>query len=203
MLRGVAGVIAIAVLVLSAALLAGMVGVLVLLRKGEGPRFSASRAYDENRREAVRVLTGEAVDHVTGAQWYDPARRPPTPDDPLAEPYREAVAAALAAVVPRDRGLDFETDGAARLEAEGTWVVPAVSTADLRTRDLDRWGARARLVVGIVLFNPEPPGGDAKRVTLPVQALFPALERAGRDDLVARFEELAGRAGQSSAVQGG
>ncbi len=195
--------IAIAALVLSVALLAGMVGVLVLLRKGEGPRFSASRAYDENRREAVRVLTGEDVAHVTGAQWYDPARGRPTPDDPLAAPYREAVAEALAAVVPRVRELSFESDGAASLEAEGTWVVPAVSTADLRTGDLDRWGERARLVVGIVLFNPEPPGGDAKRVTLPVQALFPALERADRDDLVARFEELRGRAGQGSTVPSG
>lgn len=198
-----AGIIAIAALVLSAALLAGMVGVLVLLRKGEGPRFSASRAYDENRREAVRVLTGEAAAHVTGAQWYDPARRRPTPDDPLAEPFREAVAAALAAVVPRGHGMGWETDGAACLEAESTWVVPAVSTADLRTRDLDRWSERARLVVGIVLFNPEPPGGDAKRVTLPVQALFPALERAGRDDLVARFEELRGQTGQGCGVEGG
>ncbi|CAN5878796.1 hypothetical protein BH20GEM1_BH20GEM1_05920 [soil metagenome] len=195
--------IAIAALVLSVALLAGMVGVLVLLRKGEGPRFSASRAYDENRREAVRVLTGEDVAHVTGAQWYDPARGRPTPDDPLAAPYREAVAEALAAVVPRVRELSFESDGAASLEAEGTWVVPAVSTADLRTGDLDRWGERARLVVGIVLFNPEPPGGDAKRVTLPVQALFPALERADRYYLVARFEELRGRAGQGSTVPSG
>jgi hypothetical protein len=196
-------VIAIAALVLSAALLAGMVTVLVLLRKGEGPRFSVSRAYDENRREAVRVLTGEPVDRVTGEQWYDPARRRPAADDPLAGPYRDAVAEALEVVVPPDRDLAFEDDGAARLEAERTWVVPAISTADLRAEDLDRWGERARLVVGLVLFNPEPPGGDAKRVALPIQVLFPALERAGRDDLVARFEELRGRGGKPARAPDG
>ncbi|MGH7566069.1 MAG: hypothetical protein ACREK2_04485, partial [Gemmatimonadota bacterium] len=64
------GVISIAALVLSVTLMAGMVVVLVLLRKGEGPRYSASRVYDANRREAVRVLTGEDVDHVTGEQWF-------------------------------------------------------------------------------------------------------------------------------------
>jgi hypothetical protein len=31
-------------------------------------------------------------------------------------------------------------------------------------------------------------------VTLPIQALFPALERVGRADLVARFSELRDRA---------
>jgi hypothetical protein len=199
----VTGLIAIAALVLSAALLAGIVTVLVLLRKGEGPRFSVSRAYDENRREAVRVLTGEEVDRVTGEQWYDSARRQAAADDPLAAQYRDAVAEALAAVVPTDRELAFEDDGAARLEAERTWVVPAVSTADLRADDLDRWGERARLVVGLVLFNPEPPGGDAKRVALPIQVLFPALERGGRDDLVARFAELRGRAEQPARTRDG
>ena len=53
--------------------------------------------------------------------------------------------------------------------------------------------AEAALVVGLVLFNPEPPGGDAKRVALPVQVLFPALTSFGRTDLVARFEELRDR----------
>jgi hypothetical protein len=196
-------VIAIAALVLSAALLAGMVAVLVLLRKGEGPRFSVSRAYDENRREAVRVLTGEKVDHVAGTQWYDPARRRPAADDPVAAAYREAVGAALEAVVPAERGLAFEADGVARLESERTWVVPAIATADLRAEELDRWGEKARLVVGLVLFNPEPPGGDAKRITLPIQVLFPSLERAGRDDLVARFGELHARAEQGSEAAGG
>jgi hypothetical protein len=200
---GVTGLIAIAALVLSAALLAGMVTVLVLLRKGEGPRFSVSRAYDENRREAVRVLTGEEVDRVTGEQWYDPARRQAAADDPLAAPYREAVAEALEAVVPPDRDLAFEDDGAARLEAERTWVVPAISTADLRAEDLDRWSERARLVVGLVLFNPEPPGGDAKRIALPIQVVFPALERAGRVDLVARFAELRRRAGPPARTPDG
>jgi hypothetical protein len=199
----VTGLIAIAALVLSAALLAGMVIVLVLLRKGEGPRFSVSRAYDENRREAVRVLTGEEVDRVTGEQWYDPARRQPAADDPLAGPYRDAVAEALEVVVPPDRDLAFGDDGAARLEAERTWVVPAISTADLRAEDLDRWSERARLVVGLVLFNPEPPGGDAKRVALPIHVLFPALERAGRVDLVARFAELRRRAGQPARTPDG
>jgi hypothetical protein len=71
--------------------------------------------------------------------------------------------------------------------------VPAVSTADLREEDLDTLGADAALVVGLVLFNPEPPGGDARRVTLPVQVLFPALRNGGRVDLVARFEELRDR----------
>ena len=196
-------IIAITALVLSAALLAGMVAVLVLLRKGEGPRFSVSRAYDENRREAVRVLTGENVDHVAGSQWYDPARRRPAVDDPVSAAYQEAVGAALEAVVPAERGLAFEADGVARLTAEGTWVVPAIATADLRAEELDRLAAKARLVVGLVLFNPEPPGGDAKRVTLPIQVLFPSLERAGRDDLVAGFEELRARAERRSGAAGG
>jgi hypothetical protein len=184
------GVLAIAALVLSAGLLAFVVAVLVLLRKGEGPRYSASRAYDANRREAVRLLTGEETDRVGGEQWFEPARRRPHADDPLAEPYRAMVADALRAVVPADRGLAFDAGGTASLAAERTRVLPAVSTADLRAEDLDRWDGEARLVVGLVLFNPEPPGGDAKRVTLPIQALFPALERAGRGDLVARFAEL-------------
>jgi hypothetical protein len=46
----------------------------------------------------------------------------------------------------------------------------------------------------LVLLNPEPPGGDARRVTLPVQVLFPALERAGREDLIRRFGEIRDRA---------
>ena len=73
-----------------------------------------------------------------------------------------------------------------------------MSTADLRAEDLDRVADKARLVVGLVLFNPEPPGGDAKRVTLPIQALFPALERAGRGDLVERFTALREGAIESS-----
>jgi hypothetical protein len=188
------GVLSIAALVLSAAVMAGMIVVLVLLRKGEGPRYSASRAYDANRREAVRVLTGQEVDRVTGEQWFEPARRRPDSQDPLAEAYRSAVAEALEVVVPADRELAFDPDGRACLAAERTWVLPAMSTADLRVEELDRWNDRGRLVVGLVLFNAEPPGGDAKRVALPIQALFPALERAGRGDLVARFGELRERA---------
>jgi len=186
------GALPLAAVVLSALLLSGMIAVLVLLRKGEGPRYSASRAYDANRREALRVLTGEAVDRVTGEQWYEPARRAPAPADPLAAPFRRAVAEALEVVVPADRGLAFDSEGRAALEGAGTRVLAALSTADLRAEDLDFWGEGARLLVGLVLFNPEPPGGDAKRVTLPVQALFPALERAGRGDLVARFGRLRG-----------
>jgi hypothetical protein len=180
-------------LVVSATLLAGMITVLVLLRKGEGPRYSASRAYDANRREAVRVLTGVEVDRVTTEQWYDPARREPAPDDPRAAPFRRVVEEALGAILPDGRGLRVETDGWMDLTGAGTRVLASLSTADLRAEDLDRAGEGRRLVVGIVLFNPEPPGGDASRVALPVQALFPALERAGRGDLVGRFRELGGK----------
>ena len=95
------GAISIAALVLSVVLLAGMISVLVLLRKGEGPRYGASRAYDANRREALRVLTGEDVHHVPGDQWFDPARRRPVPDDPVAAPFRDAVFEALDADPPR------------------------------------------------------------------------------------------------------
>lgn len=190
--------LAISTLVLSVALLAGVVTVLVLLRKGEGPRYSVSRMYDANRREAVRLLTGEEKDRVGGEQWFETARRRPVPADPLAAPYRSAVADALRAVVPAASGLAFDEDGRASLSAERTWVLPAMSTADLRAEDLDRVADEARLVVGLVLFNPEPPGGDAKRVTLPIQALFPALERAGRGDLVERFTALRERAIEGS-----
>ena len=191
-------VFAISALVLSVALLAGVVTVLVLLRKGEGPRYSVSRVYDANRREAVRLLTGEEKDRVDGEQWFEPSRRQPLPADPLAAPYRGAVADALRAGVPAARGLAFDEDGRASLSAERTWVLPAMSTADLRAEDLDRVADKARLVVGLVLFNTEPPGGDAKRVTLPIQALFPALERAGRGDLVERFTALREGAIESS-----
>lgn len=187
------GILSIAALVVSAALMTGMVVVLVLLRKGEGPRYSASRAYDANRREAVRVLTGEDVDRVTGEQWFEPARRRPGPDDPVTRSYRDLVSEALEAVVPANRDLAYR-EGRVWLGAERTWVLAALSTAELGAGDLDTLGEEGRLVVGLVLFNPEPPGGDAKRVTLPIQVLFPALERVGRGDLVARFEELRERA---------
>ena len=184
------GAISIAALVLSAVLLAGMIVVLVLLRKGDGPRYGASRAYDANRREALRVLTGKDVDSVPGDQWFDPARRRPLAEDPVAAPFRDAVTDALRAVIPAARELSVDDRGRAWLAGENAWVLPAVSTAELRETDLDALGAEAALVVGLVLFNPEPPGGDAKRVALPIQVLFPALRNAGRDDLVARFERL-------------
>lgn len=184
------GAISIAALVLSAALLAGMIVVLVLLRRGDGPRYGASRAYDANRREALRVLTGQDVHSVPGDQWFDHARRRPLPEDPVAAPFRDAVTDALRAVVPEARDLSVDDRGRAWLAGESAWVVPAISTAALRETDLDALGAQAALVVGLVLFNPEPPGGDAKRVALPIQVLFPALRNAGRDDLVARFERL-------------
>lgn len=185
----------IAALVVSAGLLAGMIAVLVLLRKGEGPRYSASRAYDANRREAVRLLTGREEDRVTREQWYERARGQPAPDDPLVAPFQRVVGEALRVVVPPDRDLTVGPDGRADLAAAGARVLAAISTADLRARDLDGEGEGMRLLVGIVLFNPEPPGGDAKRVALPVQALFPALERAGRADLVERFRRLRDEAG--------
>lgn len=185
--------LSIVALVVSATLLAGMVVVLVLLRKGDGPRYGASRAYDANRREALRALTGLDVDRVPGDQWFEPARRRPVPDDPVAAPFRSAVREALGAILPARRDFSLDDRGRAWLGSERTWVVPAVSTAELREEDLDGLGAHAALVVGLVLFNPEPPGGDAKRVALPIQALFPALRKAGRGDLVARFEELRDR----------
>jgi hypothetical protein len=184
------GALSIVALALSAALLAGMIFVLVLLRKGEGPRYGASRAYDANRREALRVLTGEDVDRVPGDQWFDPKRRRPVPGDPVAKPFREAVSKALRAIVPGGGDLSLDERGRAWLAGERAWVLAATSTAELREADLDELSADAALVVGLVLFNPEPPGGDAKRVALPIQVLFPALRSAGRADLVTRFEEL-------------
>lgn len=179
---------AILLLIVSFLVMMGMVTVLVMLRKGEGPRYSASRLYDANRREAVRLLTGESVEAVPREQWYVRERAQALPDDPLAGPFRETAMAALKTVIPAEREAAFGGDGAVRLAADDAWVVPAVSTADLRAGGLDRWDGR--LVIGLVLVNPEPPGGDARRVTIPVQVLFPALVNAGREELVKRFEEL-------------
>lgn len=194
--------LAIAALLVSFFVLAGMVGVLVMLRKGEGPTYSTSRSYDANRREAVRLLTGDEVDRVPGEQWYDPGRDEPAPSDPLSEPYRAAVEEALRAVVPPDRGLMFDGAGRAHLAAEETWVVPVLSTADFREEDLAAWDERGRMTIGLVLFNPEPPGGDTRRVTLPIQVVFPALRRAGRDYLVERFERLRERASAPGRAKG-
>jgi len=195
-------VLAIAALLVSFFALAGMVGVLVMLRKREGPTYSTSRSYDANRREAVRLLTGDVVDRVPGDQWYDPARDEPAPSDPVSDPYRAAIEEALGVVVPPDRGLVFDGAGRAHLATEETWVVPVLSTADLRAEDLAAWDERGRMTIGLVLFNPEPPGGDARRVTLPVQVLFPALRRAGRGDLVERFERLRERASAPGQTKG-
>lgn len=180
----------IAFLVLSSVLLVGVLSLLVSLKRGEGPVYGASRHYDANRREAVRVLLGESVDSISTDQWFLRARKQPVEDDPLADSYRAAVTEALKVVVPNDRQLEIDDTGVAHLKAEDTWVVPAISTADLRALDIGSWDDRGRLTVGLVLLNPEPPGGDAKRVALPAQVIFPALQDAGRTDLVRRFEEI-------------
>lgn len=185
------GWFAIGTLVVSFFLLAGVIAVLVVLRRGEGPTFGVNREYDTRRREAVQLLTGEEVEFVPGTQWFRKRRRRPLADDSLAEPFRSVVADALRVVVPDDRGLVFENDGTARLESEAVTVISAVSTAELRQLDLGRWEGRARMLIGLVLFNPEPPGGDTTRVTLPVQVLFEPLKAADRADLVREFGYLA------------
>lgn len=187
------GLLSLLALVLSGLALAGIVTVLFLVRRGEGPRFSANRAYDANGRDAMRALLGEEVDRVPRAQWYDPARRDVSSDGDDIQAYLDTVAEALGAVVPEDRGLEFDPAGHAHLAAERVWILPALSTADLRAEGLKAWDGRGRLIVGLVLFNPEPPGGEATRLALPIQVLFPALERAGREDLITRFETLSGR----------
>ncbi|MEJ2151932.1 MAG: hypothetical protein P8Y29_03020 [Gemmatimonadota bacterium] len=184
-------VFGIVALVISVLFLAGMVTVLVLLRKGEGPTFSANREYDANRREAVRILTGAPVDHVPGGQWYRPDRNRVMADDPVADRYRKAIGDALGAVIPEERGLIMRDDGTASVGGDQTRIVPAVSTADLRDSLRSSAENGGGLVIGLVLFNPEPPGGDARHVALSVQILFPALENAGRGDLIREFEQLA------------
>ncbi|MBW3660255.1 MAG: hypothetical protein KY397_01300 [Gemmatimonadetes bacterium] len=192
-----AGILAIVVLLVSALLLGTMILALVLLRKGEGPSYSPSRAYEANRRDALGALTGETVDAVPGGQWYDAGFGQAGSGAEWTLDHREAVHEALRAVVPDRADLVFEAGGRVRV-GEDVWVVPAVSTAALRAEDLATGEEEARLVVGLVLFNPEPPGGEATHVTLPVQALFPALERAGRADLIRRFEALRERGDPTS-----
>lgn len=189
--------IAAIVFILSASFLAVMIGVLVLLRKGEGPRYGASRAYDANRREALRLLSGMAVDRVPGEQWYDPTRRERRPHEPEAEPFRAAVLDALQAIVPTAHGPLVEREDGVLLAGADARVVAAVSTADLRAAIGDETGPG--LTIGLVLFNPEPPGGQATRVALSVRALFPALAAAGREDLVRRFEEIRARSARAPA----
>ena len=161
---------------------------LVLVRRGDAPRMRTSPEYDARRREAVRLLTG-AGPGAPLRSWYRRERGRPIPDDPLREPFRRAVAEALRVTVPGERGVRIEPDGTARL-ASGARVVPELSTAEFRERAT---GDEKGLEIGLVLVNAEPPGNDPRRVALPVQVLFPGLERAGRPDLVDRFRELAGR----------
>ncbi|MGH7559209.1 MAG: hypothetical protein ACREMD_15790 [Gemmatimonadota bacterium] len=172
---------------LSFVMFLGVLVVLVLVRRGDAPRYRASPEYDASRREAVRLMTG--ADAETGIRpWYRRARRNANPDDPLREPFRAAAAEALQVAVPAERHVRFEPDGTARL-SDGVRILPEVSTADLRQRARDGSG----LEIGLVLVNPEPPGSHPRRVSVPVQVLFPALQRAGRSDLVERFQRLAER----------
>jgi hypothetical protein len=182
---------AIIALALSTLLLGSAIMILVMLRRGDGPVYSTSRSYDANRREALRVVGAEA-EAPPQDPWFAPARRDSIVDAALDREFREAAAEALRAAVSSDRGLVIEADGQGRVE--GVRIVPAISTVDLRASGaLETWDGR-ELLVGLVLVNSEPPGGDARRVTLPVQVLFPSLERAGRRDLIRRFEELRDRA---------
>lgn len=180
-----AGPLAVVALVVSALMLGTMILALVLLRKGEGPRYSASRSYESNRRDAFRALTGETVDALPGGQWYDPRFEDAAAAAAIEPGHREAVEAALRALAPGEPAPD--PDGGLRVG--GIRVLPAATTAGLRAR-LEGAEPSEGIVAGLVLFNPEPPGGSADRVSLPVQSLFPALRRAGREDLVARFEAL-------------
>ena len=187
--------VAIVALALSAFLLASIVVVLVLLRRGDGPTYGTSRLYDANRREAIRLLTGERVEAISGEQWF--LRGGPAADEELARNFRDAALEAMRAAVPADRGLAVDGD---RARLAGAEIVPAVSTVDFRdalAREPARDGTTEGLLVALVLVNPEPPGGDAGRLALPIQVLFPALERAGRGDLVQRFAALRDRAAAS------
>lgn len=170
---------------LSLALFVGVLVLLVLVRRG-APARRTSPEYDASRRQAIRLLTGADPAHPV-TTWHRDARRQAVPGDPLRKPFRAAVREALEVAVPAGRGLTIERDGTARLA--DARVFPEVSTAELRTRAREGSG----LEIGLVLVNAEPPGDDPRRVALPVQVLFPALERAGRADLVARFGSLAER----------
>ena len=195
---------AIVALAVSVLLLGTVLTILVMLRRGDGPVYGANRLYDANRREAIRLLTGAEVEGLRGEQWFLRARREAARGDPLEAEVGAAVVEALRAVVPADRGLAIDAEGRARLK--DALVVPAISTADLRASDaLEAWQARSgtELLIALVLVNPEPPGGDARRVALPVQILFPALERAGRGDLVQRFAALRERAAEPISAEVG
>lgn len=201
-----AGTLAIVALVASALLLGTMILALVLLRKGEGPSYSASEAYDAHRREALRRLTGVEPAAVPGDQWYAPAFEHAAAGAEWIGELRDAAREALRVVVPEESGLTFDPDGRPRLAGEESdlRILVAVSTAALREDPVLEADDEAAPVVGLVLFNPEPPGGQATRVTLPIQVLFPALEREGRDDLIRRFEALRERVStQTTTPQGG
>lgn len=173
--------------VLSLLLFLTVLVLLVLVRRGDAPSRRTSPEYDASRREAVRLLTGLETAPATGRSWR--RRAGPAEDGALEAPFRSALAEALRVAVPGDRGLVLEPDGTARL-ARSARIVGAVSTAGLRARGA---GGGDGLEIGLVLVDPEPPGTNPRWVALPVQVLFPALERAGRLDLVDRFEGLARR----------
>ncbi|HKY60948.1 MAG TPA: hypothetical protein VJP59_08050 [Gemmatimonadota bacterium] len=172
---------------LSFLLFLAVLAVLVLVRRGDAPSRRTSREYDASRREAVRLLTGAESAPATSRSWT--RRAGSAGDGPLEAPFRSALAEALRVAVPGDRGLVVEPDGTARLAGDAR-IVAAVSTAGLRARGP---GEGDGLSIGLVLVDPEPPGADPAWVALPVQVLFPALERAGRTDLVERLEGLARR----------
>ena len=173
-------------MLLSVALFVGVLALLVLVRREGLPAHRTSREYDARRREAIRLLTGsEAI--APPAAWYRRGRRRAGPGDPLGPSVRALAAEALEVAVPQ--AVRMGADGAAQLPG-GARVVPGLSTAELRERAPAEGPG---LEIGLVLVNPEPPGPDARRVTLPVQVLFPALERAGRSDLVDGFRSLAER----------
>lgn len=187
--RGKLGVVIVAgiAVLLSFLLFLTVLVVLVLVRRGDAPARRTSREYDASRREAVRLLTGAESAPATSRSWK---RRVGVAEDTALEaPFRSVLAEALRVAVPHDRGLVVEPDGTARL-ARDARIVAAVSTAGLRARGP---GGGDGLAIGLVLVDPEPPGTDPRWVALPVQVLFPALERAGRTDLVDRFEGLARR----------
>jgi hypothetical protein len=172
---------------LSFLLFLAVVAVLVLVRRGDAPTQRTSREYDASRREAVRLVPGAESAPATSRCWS--RRVASTEDGPIEAPFRSALAEALRVAVPHDHGLVVERDGTARLGRDAR-IVAAVSTAGLRERGP---GDGDGLAIGLVLVDPEPPGTDPRWVALPVQVLFPALERAGRTDLVDRFEGLARR----------
>jgi hypothetical protein len=161
--------------------------VMVLVRRGDAPSRRTSPEYDASRREAVRLLTGIESAPATSRSWRRGSGQ--VDPGPIEAPFRSALAEALRVAVPGDRGLFVMADGTARLDRD-TRIVAAVSTDGLRAGG--PCGGEG-LEIGLVLVDPEPPGTDPRWVALPVQVLFPALERAGRRDLVDRFEVLAGR----------